>query len=58
LTAANQQLKSPAEALREIMALREIIILPDKQLRLVSKPVEKGDDGDPQARRRHVRDHV
>ena len=23
------------------MALREIIILPDKQLRLVSKPVEK-----------------
>ena len=35
LTAANQQLKSRA------MALREIIILPDKQLRLVSKPVEK-----------------
>ncbi|MFX7879027.1 peptide deformylase, partial [Acinetobacter baumannii] len=23
------------------MALREIIILPDKQLRLVSKPIEK-----------------
>ncbi len=35
LTPANQQLKSPA------MAIREIIILPDKQLRLVSKPVEK-----------------
>ena len=35
LTSANQQLKSPA------MAIREIIILPDKQLRLVSKPVEK-----------------
>src|ERR1700689_4189651 len=29
-------LKSPA------MALREIIILPDKQLRLVSRPIEKG----------------
>jgi peptide deformylase len=41
LTPADQQLKSPAEALREIMALREIIILPDKQLRLVSKPIEK-----------------
>jgi peptide deformylase len=35
LTAANQQLKSPA------MAIREIIILPDRQLRLVSKPIEK-----------------
>src|SRR5580693_5300823 len=35
LTPANQQLKSPA------MALREIIVLPDKQLRLVSKPVVK-----------------
>src|SRR4030095_7819831 len=35
LTATNQQLKSRA------MALREIIILPDKELRLVSKPVEK-----------------
>ena len=35
LTPANQQLNSPA------MAIREIIILPDKQLRLVSKPVEK-----------------
>ena len=35
LTAANRQLKS------RVMALREIIILPDKQLRLVSKPVEK-----------------
>jgi len=35
LTPANQQLKSRA------MALREIIILPDKQLRLVSKPIEK-----------------
>src|SRR4029453_14737325 len=34
-TPANQALKSP------IMAIREIIILPDKQLRLVSKPVEK-----------------
>ena len=41
LTPANQQLKSPAKALREIMAIREIIILPDKKLRLVSKPVEK-----------------
>ena len=40
------------------MALREIIILPDKQLRLVSKPDREGDAGDPQARRRHVRDHV
>jgi peptide deformylase len=35
LTASRAQLKSPA------MALREIIILPDKQLRLVSKPIEK-----------------
>jgi peptide deformylase len=35
LTPADQQLKSPA------MALREIIILPDKRLRLISKPVEK-----------------
>ena len=35
LTPANQQLKSRA------MALREIIILPDKQLRLVSRPIEK-----------------
>src|SRR6202166_4863724 len=35
LTPANQQLKSP------VMALREIIILPDKQLRLVSRPIEK-----------------
>ena len=35
LTPANQRLKSPA------MAIREIIILPDKQLRLVSKPVAK-----------------
>ena len=35
LTPANQPLKSPP------MAIREIIILPDKQLRLVSKPVEK-----------------
>ena len=35
LTPANQQLKSPA------MALREIIILPHRQLRLVSKPIEK-----------------
>ena len=41
LTPANQRLKSPAKALREIMAIREIIILPDKKLRLVSKPVEK-----------------
>ena len=31
----NQQLKS------RVMALREIVVLPDKQLRLVSKPVEK-----------------
>jgi peptide deformylase len=35
LTPANQPLKSPA------MAIREIIVLPDKQLRLVSKPIEK-----------------
>ena len=35
MTAPEAQLKSPA------MALREIIILPDKQLRLVSKPIEK-----------------
>ena len=35
LTPPNQQLKSPG------MAIREIIILPDKKLRLVSKPVEK-----------------
>ena len=35
LTASNQPLKS------RVMALREIIILPDKQLRLVSKPIEK-----------------
>src|SRR5262245_5632405 len=35
LTPFHQQLKSPA------MALRDIIILPDKQLRLVSKPIEK-----------------
>ena len=41
LTATDRQLKSPAKASRETMALREIIILPDKQLRLVSKPVEK-----------------
>src|SRR3954449_934415 len=35
LTAAEARITSPA------MAIREIIILPDKQLRLVSKPVEK-----------------
>src|ERR1700761_5165682 len=35
LTPANNPLKSPA------MAIREIIVLPDKQLRLVSRPVEK-----------------
>jgi peptide deformylase len=35
LTPFDQQLKSPA------MALRDIIILPDKQLRLVSKPIER-----------------
>lgn len=35
LTASAARIKSPP------MALREIIILPDKQLRLVSKPVEK-----------------
>jgi peptide deformylase len=34
LTAAGAQIKSPA------MAIREIIVLPDKQLRLISKPVE------------------
>lgn len=35
MTPGNQQLKSLA------MAIREIIVLPDKQLRLVSKPVAK-----------------
>jgi peptide deformylase len=35
LTQQGQPLKSPA------MAIREIIVLPDKRLRLVSKPVEK-----------------
>src|SRR4030088_1897369 len=35
LLAINHQLKSPA------MAIREIIILPAKQLRLISKPIEK-----------------
>src|ERR1700743_1877587 len=35
LTPANQQLKPPR------MAIREIIVLPDKQLRLVSRPIEK-----------------
>ena len=35
MTTWDRQLKSPA------MAIREIIIIPDKQLRLVSKPVEK-----------------
>ena len=35
LTPPNQQPKSPG------MAIREIIILPDKKLRLPSKPVEK-----------------
>jgi peptide deformylase len=41
LTVAGWQLKSRASALRDIMAIREIIILPDKQLRLVSKPIAK-----------------
>jgi peptide deformylase len=41
LTPSNQQLKSPAKHSEKIMAVREIIILPDKKLRLVSKPVEK-----------------
>jgi peptide deformylase len=40
LTQTDQPLKSPGRVI-EIMALREIIILPDKQLRLVSKPIEK-----------------
>jgi hypothetical protein len=40
LTPWDQPLKSRARAF-EIMALREIIILPDKLLRLVSKPIEK-----------------
>jgi peptide deformylase len=35
LTPENHEFKSPT------MALREIIILPDKQLRLVSRPIEK-----------------
>ena len=35
MTVTDAQIKSPA------MAIREIIILPDKQLRLVSRPVEK-----------------
>ena len=41
LTQRCQRLKSPAEDTWKKMALREIIILPDKQLRLVSKPIEK-----------------
>ena len=40
------------------MASREIIVLPDKRLRLVSKPVAKVDESHPQAGRGHVRDHV
>jgi peptide deformylase len=46
LTPRELRLKSPAKALEEqafekIMAIRDIIILPDKQLRLVSKKIEK-----------------
>ena len=40
------------------MALREILILPDKRLRQVSEPVKKIDAGNPEARRGHVRDDV
>ena len=40
MTPGDQPLKSRGRAF-EIMALREIIILPDKALRLVSKPIEK-----------------
>ena len=38
--------------------MRDILILPDKRLRLVSKPVAKIDAATQQARRGHVRDHV
>jgi peptide deformylase len=41
LTQRCQPLKSPTKDTWKKMALREIIILPDKQLRLVSKPIEK-----------------
>jgi peptide deformylase len=46
LTAAELRLKSRAKAVEEqafekIMAIRDIIILPDKQLRLVSTKIEK-----------------
>jgi peptide deformylase len=41
LTAAVPPLKSPAEDTWKKMAQREIIILPDKQLRLVSKAIDK-----------------
>jgi peptide deformylase len=41
LTPAGRRLKSRAEDFTKIMAIREIIVLPDKQLRLVSKPIEK-----------------
>ena len=40
------------------MALREILILPDKRLRLVSEPVKKIDAEVEEAGRGHVRDHV
>jgi peptide deformylase len=40
------------------MTVRDILILPDKRLRLVSKPVAKIDAATKQARRGHVRDHV
>jgi peptide deformylase len=41
LTAAVPPLKSPAKDTWKKMAPREIIILPDKQLRLVSKAIDK-----------------
>ena len=52
LTAGSPALKSRA------MAVRDILILPDKRLRLVSKPVAKIDAATRAARRGHVRDHV
>ena len=42
LTAVYAPLTSPN------MALREIIILPDKRLRLKSEPIKRIDAGDPQ----------
>jgi peptide deformylase len=41
LTGRELRLKSPGLSFEKIMAIREIIILPDKQLRVVSKKIEK-----------------